>query len=520
MRRIVAGLACAVVWTAPAAAEDGPLPDGFKTIETIVVVYPENRSFVHLLPDFPGAFGDRRRAGIGGRAAGPRRLGAAVPAAGLATIRRPDPGRSNREPDPAYPASMPNAAVHDRRAAVRQAGRRADRRTRSIAFYQNQMQINGGRNDMFVAWTNVGSLTMGTYRGEGTHLYAAGAATTRSPITSSWARSAAPTSTISTSPAPARRASRTRRKACGRCSTTDGNLKLAPDSPKSALDGPPKWVQDGSVVAGRLCSQHRAARPTSRARSRRPMAATRASPTRAGTRCRRRPVPTLGDRLSDKGVDWAWYAQGWDVALAYRGAIYNNLGAVNFQPHHQPYNYFANYAPGTEARKQHLKDMEDFWDAAAAGTLPAVAFVKPDGNDNQHPGESTSRRRRPYHGHASSTRCGESPQWDHMAIIITHDENGGFWDPVPPPKGDRWGPGSRVPTVIVSPFAKKGLRRPHRLRHHLDPRLHLEAFRPRHAAGNPHAIRRPAQRLRRRPRVTTAGGGRAVCVTFGSRLCP
>ena len=37
-------------------------------------------------------------------------------------------------------------------------------------FYQNQMQINGGRNDMFVAWTNVGSLTMGAYRGEGTHL--------------------------------------------------------------------------------------------------------------------------------------------------------------------------------------------------------------------------------------------------------------------------------------------------------------------------------------------------------------
>ena len=48
-----------------------------------------------------------------------------------------------------------------------------------------------------------------------------------------------------------------------------------------------------------------------------------------------------------------------------------------------------------------------------------------------------------------------SPQWHKMAIIITYDENGGFWDPVPPPKGDRWGPGSRVPMVIVSPFAKK-----------------------------------------------------------------
>ena len=41
-------------------------------------------------------------------------------------------------------------------------------------------------------------------------------------------------------------------------------------------------------------------------------------------------------------------------------------------------------------------------------------------------------------------------------MIVTYDENGGFWDHVPPPKGDRWGPGSRIPTIIISPFAKRG----------------------------------------------------------------
>mgnify|MGYP006351382967 CR=1 FL=1 len=51
--------------------------------------------------------------------------------------------------------------------------------------------------------------------------------------------------------------------------------------------------------------------------------------------------PTIGDLLSEKGIDWAWYAQGWDTALADRGVIYNTRGAVNFQPHHQPYNYVA-----------------------------------------------------------------------------------------------------------------------------------------------------------------------------------
>jgi acid phosphatase len=42
-----------------------------------------------------------------------------------------------------------------------------------------------------------------------------------------------------------------------------------------------------------------------------------------------------------------------------------------------------------------------------------------------------------------------------MLVVVTYDENGGFWDHVAPPKGDRWGPGSRVPAIIVSPFAKR-----------------------------------------------------------------
>ena len=48
------------------------------------------------------------------------------------------------------------------------------------------------------------------------------------------------------------------------------------------------------------------------------------------------------------------------------------------------------------------------------------------------------------------------PNWKDAVIIITYDENGGFWDHVAPPVKDKWGPGSRVPTLIISPFAKKG----------------------------------------------------------------
>jgi phospholipase C len=48
-----------------------------------------------------------------------------------------------------------------------------------------------------------------------------------------------------------------------------------------------------------------------------------------------------------------------------------------------------------------------------------------------------------------------SPYWADSAIIITYDEHGGRWDHVAPPKVDRWGPGSRVPAIIISRYAKR-----------------------------------------------------------------
>jgi phospholipase C len=87
--------------------------------------------------------------------------------------------------------------------------------------------------------------------------------------------------------------------------------------------------------------------------------------------------------------------------------------------------------------------------------LPPVAFYKPQGNLNEHPGyaEVLDGDR---HIAEVVDHLRREPQWAHMVVIVTYDENGGFWDHVAPPKGDRWGPGSRIPAIIVSPFAKKG----------------------------------------------------------------
>jgi phospholipase C len=163
-------------------------------------------------------------------------------------------------------------------------------------------------------------------------------------------------------------------------------------------------------------------------------------------------APTIGDRLTEAGVSWAWYSGGWDNAVA-------GKADPLFQYHHQPFNYYANYAPGTPGRA-HLQDETNFLAAAKAGNLPAVSFVKPLGPDNEHPGY-TDLLTGQQHVEDLINAVRNGPNWKHTAIVITYDENGGFWDQVAPPTSkkhsDMWGPGTRVPTIVISPLAKRGV---------------------------------------------------------------
>jgi acid phosphatase len=80
--------------------------------------------------------------------------------------------------------------------------------------------------------------------------------------------------------------------------------------------------------------------------------------------------------------------------------------------------------------------------------LPAVAFFKPVGIENAHPGyaDVTSADQK-------VRRVVEALQktslWKNTLVIVTFDEHGGFWDPKAPPKVDRWGPGARIPAIFV-----------------------------------------------------------------------
>lgn len=100
-------------------------------------------------------------------------------------------------------------------------------------------------------------------------------------------------------------------------------------------------------------------------------------------------------------------------------------------------------------------DGREFIEAIDSGTLPQVAFYKPQGNLSKQAGYADMLTG-DQHIADVIAHLERSPQWPRMLVIVTYDENGSFWDHVAPPKGDRWGPGTRVPAIIVSSFAKKG----------------------------------------------------------------
>jgi acid phosphatase len=157
----------------------------------------------------------------------------------------------------------------------------------------------------------------------------------------------------------------------------------------------------------------------------------------------------IGDELSAKGLSWGWYAGGWDDAVA-------GHPDPLFQYHHQPFNYFQNYAPGMPGRS-HLRDENDFFSAARAGRLPKVSFVKPLGEENEHPGYAST-----HNGENHLVKLIKSilkgPDGKDTLIVVTYDEFGGQWDHVAPPgqgphanKGvhDEMGPGTRIPALII-----------------------------------------------------------------------
>jgi phospholipase C len=171
------------------------------------------------------------------------------------------------------------------------------------------------------------------------------------------------------------------------------------------------------------------------------------------------PVPSIYNRLQDKGIDWAYY--------------YGSIPVVSLLGNPGPHQVDLGPNDGTGHIRQFTKYSDDLFDPnggffkdAAAGKLPPVVYIDPyfylnDDHPPAHPLRGQEMIAAVY------TALATSPQWKNCMLVITYDEHGGFYDHVSPPKATDdtesvYGKagfdqlGFRVPAMVIGPYAKQG----------------------------------------------------------------
>ena len=452
-------------------------------IANVVVIYAENRSFNNLFANFPGATGvalprDAKKKGIAsGYAPQKDRDGtllAKLPPAwgGLTAAGQPVTVTQAQTTN-----VLPNAPFQIDAATPAWGGPALANTivTRDLyhRFYENQMQIDGGLNDKFAAWGDSGAVVMGYFDGSRTAMWKIARDYTLadrffqgafggSYLNHQYLICACLPEYPDADKSPAHPSIAVLRTDADGKFTPD--LALADNSPASALAGPPVFKKSGNLTPKNYLgdgtfhsvnTMQPPYQPSYNPPTPDDTAGLYATPLEPTT-LPPQTLATIGDMLDTKKVGWAWYSGGWNAAVADRTKVYEATSG-NFQSHHQPFNYYANFDPKTHAaeRAAHLKDYDDLVADAAAGKLPPVAFYKPIGENNEHPGYA-SLAEGDAHIADLIAKLQASPQWAHMLVVVTYDENGGQWDEVAPPKADLAGPGTRIPAVIISPFAQRG----------------------------------------------------------------
>jgi phospholipase C len=101
-----------------------------------------------------------------------------------------------------------------------------------------------------------------------------------------------------------------------------------------------------------------------------------------------------------------------------------------------------------------IQAISNFYSQAAAGTLPAVSWVIPNGTVSEHGPALVSAGQSYVTGLVNAVMRG--PDWSSTAIFLSWDDWGGFYDHVRPPVVDENGYGIRVPGIVISPYARRG----------------------------------------------------------------
>lgn len=162
-------------------------------------------------------------------------------------------------------------------------------------------------------------------------------------------------------------------------------------------------------------------------------------------------LPTIFDRLEAAGVSWKFYVQNYDPTITYRNVAVsgNRASQVIWVP-------LLNFDRFIDDPKlsSHIVDLDQYFVDLTQGTLPSVAYIVPSGA-SEHPPSSLESGQK-----FVKTLIQElmrSDYWEKSAFILTYDDWGGWYDHVSPIPVDDFGYGPRVPTILISPYAKQGV---------------------------------------------------------------
>ncbi len=160
-------------------------------------------------------------------------------------------------------------------------------------------------------------------------------------------------------------------------------------------------------------------------------------------------LPTIFDRLQEKGISWKFYVQNYDPLITYRSIASGPRAA---QVVWVPLLNYARYIDNPDLFS-HIVPMDEYFKDLANNTLPAVSYLVPSGSSEHPPGSIQAGQRFVRSLINALTR---SDSWYDSAFMWTYDDWGGWYDHVVPPQVDAEGYGFRVPALLVSPYARRG----------------------------------------------------------------
>jgi phospholipase C len=163
-------------------------------------------------------------------------------------------------------------------------------------------------------------------------------------------------------------------------------------------------------------------------------------------------TPTIFDRLTEAGISWKFYVQNYEPALTYR--TQNQYpGNRQSQVVWVPLLTIDRFIDDPNLNK-HIVNLDEYYEDLSKGTLPSVAFMVPSG-PSEHPPSSLLSGQRFVRVLLQSLM--QSDYWHSSAFMLSYDDWGGWYDHVPPQQIDDYGLGPRVPALLISPYAKRGV---------------------------------------------------------------